>query len=369
MTDTPLQAGPFPSPWGEPVCSALLKQSPEDFQVDEVLGFAPDGAGEHLWLLVEKRGINTDFIGGELAALLDLRRDAISWSGLKDRQALTTQWFSVHWPGGGDWTGGDDWREVSPAGEGEPGRWRVLQASRSSRKLRRGAHEGNRFGITLRAVAGDRAEIEARLQQIASYGVPNYFGLQRFGIGQRNISQGLALLADRRAGRRRRRDNRESLWVSALRSALFNRVLAARVQDDSWRSCLPGDVLQLDGRNSFFVPEPDDAGWPPRLASGELHPTGPLPGDGRPAVTADVAALEATVLAPWQDICADLAALRVPGQRRALRLRAEGLRWQWLAPDVLRLDFTLTAGAFATSMLQCLARLDEGQAHALSAEQ
>lgn len=369
MSETPFTAGPFPSPWGEPVCVARLKQSPEDFLVDEVLGFAPDGAGEHLWLLVEKRGLNTDFVAAELAGLLGLRRDAVSWSGLKDRQALTTQWFSVHWPGGGDWTGGDDWREVPPAGEGEPGRWRVREAARSSRKLRRGAHAGNRFGITLRDIAGERDEIEARLCRIAEDGVPNYFGLQRFGIGQRNIAQGLALLADRRAGRRRRRDNRESLWLSALRSALFNQVLAERVRDGSWRDCLPGDVLQLDGRNSFFVPEADDAGWPPRLAAGELHATGPLPGDGKVAVTADVAALEARVLAPWQDICDDLAALRVPGQRRALRLRAEGLAWQWLAPDILRLDFTLTAGAFATSMLQCLARLDEGQAHALSAEQ
>ena len=79
--------------------------------------------------------------------------------------------------------------------------------------------------------------------------------------------------------------------------------------------------------------------------------------------------LEAEVLAPWQTVCDDLAALRVPAQRRALRLRIEDMRWQWSDADTLTLSFTLTAGAFATSMLQCLAYLDEEQSHALSAEQ
>lgn len=368
-----LTPGPCPSPWGEVVAWARLKAVPEDFVVEEVLGFEPEpgseGEQEHLWLWVEKRGLNTDQAGAELAAQLGIDRSAVSYSGLKDRQALTRQWFSVHWHGSGAWTAGADWQLVpGREPEQEPGRYRVLAQQRSSRKLRRGTHAGNRFVITLRDVSGEPAAIETRLQQLASDGVANYFGLQRFGHGSRNIGQGLALLAERRAGRRRRRDNRESLWISSLRSALFNQVLAERVRDGSWNRCLPGDVLQLDGRGSFFQPDPEAHDWQARLQSGEIHATGPLPGDGAAVITADVAALEARVLAPWQEICSDLAALRVPAQRRALRLRVEGLSWQWLPEQALSLSFALTAGAFATSVLQSLAELEEGRADALSVE-
>ncbi len=357
------------------MAQARLKAVPEDFVVEEVLGFEPEaateaGTGEHLWLWVEKRGLNTDQAGAELARQLGIERSLVSYSGLKDRHALTRQWFSVHWHGDGCWSAGSDWLDVpgrDPADE--PGRYRVLSQLRCGRKLRRGTHAGNRFEITLRDVTGERADIEARLDLLAREGVANYFGLQRFGHGGRNIAQGLTLLADRRAGRRRRRDNRESLWISALRSALFNQVLAERVRQGSWNRCLPGDVLQLDGRGSFFRPEPDDAGWQPRLGSGELHVTGPMPGDGASAVADEVATLEAAVLAPWQSICDDLAALRVPGQRRALRLRVQDLQWRWLEPQVLHMTFELTSGAFATSVLQSLAELLEGQADALSSEQ
>jgi len=364
-----LTPGPCPSPWGEAVASARLKTVPEDFIVEEVLGFEPvEEPGEHLWLWVEKRGLNTDQVAVALAGDLGVDRGAVSYSGLKDRQALTRQWFSVHWHGAGRWTRGDDWQTL-PARDPsqEPGRYRVLSQCRTGRKLRRGTHAANRFEITLREVAGEPQVMEARLRQLADEGVANYFGAQRFGRGGRNIASGLALLADRRAGRRRRRDNRESLWISALRSALFNQVLAARVRRGDWNRCLLGDVLQLDGRGSLFRPDPADPDWLPRLRAGELHVTGPLPGDGRPVIADEVAALEADVLAPWQDICADLAALRVPAQRRALRLRVEDARWRWLAPDTLHLAFTLTAGAFATSVLQSLAELQEGEADALPA--
>ncbi len=380
---TELTPGPCPSPWGAPVARARFKATPEDFIVEELLGFEPEaatdaGAGEHLWLWVEKRGLNTDQVGAELARELGVERSLVSYSGLKDRHALTRQWFSIHWHGQGCWSAGDDWQLV-PAREAsdEPGRYRVLAQLRSGRKLRRGTHAGNRFVITLRDVtlrdpglaaqAGSRAEIEARLQQLADEGVANYFGLQRFGHGGRNIVQGLGLLADRRAGRRRRRDNRESLWISALRSALFNQVLAARVNAGHWNRCLPGDVLQLDGRGSFFQPDPADPEWQSRLLTGEIHPTGPMPGDGAAVVHAQVAELEAAVLAPWQAICDDLAALRVPALRRALRLRVEGLQWHWPEPQVLTLSFALTSGAFATSVLQSLAELQEGEGDAFSA--
>lgn len=361
MSTIELTAGARPSPWGEPVASGCLKRLPEDFIVEEVLGFEPVAeAGEHLWLWVRKRGLNTDQVARELASVLGVRPDAVSYSGLKDRHAVTTQWFSVHFHGAGQ--GQNDWQLADAvqrvpvmAGEGE---YQVLQSLRVARKLRRGTHAANRFVITLRDVQGDREALAQRLACLRDQGVPNYFGLQRFGRDGRNLAQGLALLADRRAGRRRRRDNRESLWLSSLRSALFNQVLGSRVEQGSWNRCLPGDVLQLDGRGSFFRPDAEADDWSARLQAGLIHPTGPLPGDGQPVVTDAVAALEAKVLAPWQGIVDDLAALRVPGQRRALRLRVEDLAWSWPEADVLRLDFRLTAGSFATSVIEQLMRVD-----------
>lgn len=360
VVQMPLTPGPCPSPWGEPVASARLKAQPEDFVVEEHLGFEPTGEGEHLWLWVEKRGMNTDALSRELAAQLCVSPALASFSGMKDRHALTRQWFSVH--STALWTQGDDWLSA------EGGQYRVLRAERGARKLRRGAHAANRFCITLRDVRGEPEAMEARLQLIAAQGIANYFGPQRFGHGGGNIGQGLALLASRRSGRARRLDNRESLLLSALRSALFNQVLASRVRNQTWAACLPGDVLQLDGRSALFKPDPLDAEIAPRLARGELHPTGPLPGDGTSVIDDSVLAFETEVLAPWQGICADLAALRLPAQRRSLRLMLKAPSWHWPSPDTLVIEFTLTAGAFATSVLQALAVLEEGQLDAISAE-
>lgn len=355
-----LTAGSFRTPWAAPLGRARLKSVPEDFVVEEVLGFEPDGEGEHLWLWVEKRGLNTEQVIAAVAAELNLPVRQVSYAGLKDRQALTRQWLSVHWPGDGRWT-----RATTLSGDG----YQVLRQARSLRKLRPGAHAGNRFRIMLRAVTAPPALVAARLQQVAAEGVPNHFGLQRFGWQQDNIARGLALLARRQQGGRRRPGVRESLWLSAVRSALFNQVLDHRVSDGSWARYLPGDVLQLDGRHSFFVPAgtPDDG--LERLHTQALHVTGPLPGAGRPVVTDEVAALEASVLAPWAAVVDALAALNVPHQRRALRLRVADLDWQWPADGLLQLTFELTAGAFATSVLSSLFTLDEESPHALSAQQ
>lgn len=388
-----LTPGECPSPW--PVLGrARLKQVAEDFVVEELLGFMPDsgsvpdassGPGEHLWLWVEKRHLNTDQVALELSRVLGVARDAVSFSGLKDRHALTRQWFSVHWHGEGAWSLGEGWQRVGESAQdatpesatvtdvvSDIGTYRVLAQQRAQRKLRRGVHAGNRFVITLRQVTADRDVVDARLAELAISGVPNYVGPQRFGHDGRNIARGLALLADRRGGRRRRRDTRDSLWLSAVRSALFNQVLAARVQDGSWQRLLPGDVLQLDGRSAVFLADVNDPALPERLGGGELHVTGPLPGDGDALVRDAAAAFEAQVLAPWADTCADLAAARLPSLRRALRLRVQDLIWQWPDDDTLSLSFTLTAGAFATSVLATLFELEnahEPELAALSAEQ
>lgn len=334
----------LPRAHGTLVALATLRATPEDFRVEELLGFEPGGDGEHLFLLVRKRNQNTAWVAAQIARAAGLREDAVSYAGLKDRRAVTQQWFSVHVPNRQPPDLAAVWNDDIE----------LLAQTWSARKLRRGAHQGNRFVLTLRDVDGERNALETRLARIARDGVPNYIGPQRFGRDNGNLRDGEALL---RGTPKRRLNHREGLAVSAVRSALFNRVLGDRVGAGSWNACLPGDVLMLDGRGSFFRPEPDDTALPARLAGLELHPTGPLFGRGRAAVEAEVLALEQAVAARTEGLAEALEKAGLDAQRRALRLRVDGFEWSWPAADVLELRFALTSGAFATSVLRELAEL------------
>lgn len=351
---TPLLLDAQPHAHGAPVALATLRAEPEDFRVEELQGFAPSGEGEHLFLRIRKRNQNTAWVAGLLAKAAGLREDAVSYAGLKDRRAVTTQWFSLHVPN----------RQLPDLASVWSADIELLEQTWNNRKLRRGAHAGNRFSIVLRDVEGDAAAIEARLAVIAREGVPNYIGPQRFGHDNANLHAGEALL---RGPARRRLNHREGLALSAVRSALFNRVLGLRTGAGSWNACLDGDVLMLDGRGSFFRPEPGDEALPARLAALELHPTGPLFGKGAPAVDGAVLALEEGVAAAADGLVPALGACGLEAQRRALRLRVDGLAWR-REGDTLVLEFILANGAFATSVLRELATLRGGDAGAVPVE-
>ncbi|KRA72874.1 pseudouridine synthase [Lysobacter sp. Root667] len=331
---------------GAPALRARIRSVAEDFQVEELPGFEPSGSGEHLLLTIEKRGMNTAFAAKRIAAWAGVGELAIGYAGLKDRHALTRQRFSVHLP-----------KRVAPdlaalqqesaSGEG----LRVLDSAWHAKKLPRGALAGNRFVLTLRELEGDRAAIEARLQALAARGVPNYFGEQRFGRDGDNVANALAMFG----GRRVRREQR-SLLLSAARSELFNRVLAARVNADCWDRPLDGEVWMLDGSRSVFGPEPFDDTLAARLAAFDIHPSGPLWGRGELRSRDAAAAIEQAAL-DGEDAAALRAGLEQAGlnqERRALRLRPAGLSWRWIEAaegTALELDFVLLAGAYATVVL------------------
>ena len=338
----------LPRAFGRPLLEARIRVRDEDFRVDEVDAFEPSGAGEHLLLTVEKRGMNTAFAARALAAWAGIEVDAIGYAGLKDRHAVTRQRFTLHLPG----------REAPPLDALQVEGLRVLDAHRHARKLPRGALAGNAFVLVLRDVAGDRDATEARLAAIATRGVPNYFGEQRFGRGGANVAQALAMFAGEggNARRRMRREERAML-LSAARSELFNRVLARRVEQECWDRALDGEVSMLDGSRSVFGPEPLDDALAARLAAFDIHPTAPLWGRGEPRSTGAARAMEMDALAD-----ADALSLRdgleragLKQERRATRLRPQALAWEWRADDVLELRFTLPPGAYATTVLRELA--------------
>ncbi|GAB2512740.1 tRNA pseudouridine(13) synthase TruD [Lysobacter humi (ex Lee et al. 2017)] len=326
----------LPRAHGAPVLRARMRARIEDFIVEELPGFEPTGQGEHVLLAIEKRGMNTAFAARRIAEWAGVGEVAIGYAGLKDRHAVTRQWFTVHLPG----------RETPDVAGLESNELRVLSHTRHARKLPRGALAGNRFTLVLRDVEAS-GDIDARLHAIAARGVPNYFGEQRFGRAGDNVQQALAMFA----GRRVRREER-SLLLSAARSELFNRVLAERVRLDRWDAPLDGEVWMLDGRRSIFGPEPFDDALAARLAAFDIHPTGPLWGRGALRTTGDCAAIETAALEgeEAQALRAGLERAGLDQERRALRLRPADLRWTQGA-GTLELGFALPAGCYATTVL------------------
>ncbi|EIC30360.1 MULTISPECIES: tRNA pseudouridine(13) synthase TruD [Methylomicrobium] len=329
-----LPAWPFayggPSGWG------TIRAFPEDFIVQEVLAFEPSGTGEHAFLQIRKIGENTDYVARQLARFADVRQRDIGFAGLKDRHAVTTQWFSVWLPGKAD----PDWAAFASASI------EVLQATRHARKLQRGALSCNRFGLTVREWRGDRDKAEAQLDALQVSGIPNYFGEQRFGHRGRNVEQALALFQGKKAGREQR-----SLYLSAARSFLFNQVLAGRVEQRTWNRPLPGEICMLDKSHSRFKADTLDQAIAGRVEAGEIHPTGVLWGRGDSGVTEAVAALEAEVIGRFPELAEGLQDSGVEIERRALRVNVPDLAWEFL-DDRLQLRFSLPAGSYATALLR-----------------
>ncbi len=333
----------WPRASGKPVASAVIRSCPEDFHVDEILNFAFDGEGEHLLVHVRKRYQNTADVAQKLARHAGVKVRDIGYAGLKDRNAVTTQWFSVWLPGKPD----PDWS----AFENED--LKILSSQRHRRKLQRGALQGNRFVIVLRDIEcegiADQQTLEQQLVVIQKQGVPNYFGEQRFGRGGKNLNEAVAMFSGRRVKARHLR----SLYLSSARSLLFNEVLAARITAGNWLQALPGEVLMLAGSRSFFVADELDEEIAQRLASGDVLPSGPLWGRGELASQQDAGALEQNTLAEQAVYCAGLETAGLKQERRALRLAVSGFQWQWLSEGKnLQLCFELPSGCYATSVLR-----------------
>ncbi len=327
-----------PRAHGEPCGQAVLKATAEDFQVDEVLDIELSGAGEHLWLWVEKRGLNTEDAARRLARAAGVPLRLISYAGLKDRQALTRQWFSLHLPGKHD-------PDLSAA---QDDTLAILKQVRHGRKLQRGAHAANGFTLRLTQLKADQAALDQRLQAIRAQGIPNYYGAQRFGFEGGNVAHARHF-AER--GELPDKRNVRSRVLSAARSFVFNRVLAERVAAGTWNQALPGDLLAFTDSRSFFAAGEAEC-LDPRLAELDLHPTGPLWGDGASPAQGGTFALEQCSAAAEPQLTAWLAQADMAHERRILRLPISGLTWHYPEPDILQLEFVLPAGCFATALVR-----------------
>lgn len=282
----------------------LIRAENSHFQVDEILGFDPSGEGEHLYFQIRKDGQNTAWVKQQMATQLGVEFLDIGHSGLKDRHAVTTQWLSVYTPSGEHHPDQIDIEGVE-----------VLQIARHSHKLRPGTHRANRFRILITEISQPQG-LDMLLEQISDQGFPNYFGEQRFGHDGNNLKNGWELLQKRKL----RHHKKKSIYLSALRSFLFNQVLSARI------------ALGPERASSFDC-------------------TGPLWGRGRSPVNGPQCEFERGVLEPWLPLCDALEFSGLNQERRQLFQSVQDLAWSWPQKDQLLLDFSLPPGSFATALL------------------
>jgi tRNA pseudouridine13 synthase len=324
MTDAQYTTLPqWPNAYPASGASATLKLHNEDFIVTELPLQLPSGEGEHIWLDIEKNGANTAFIALQLADATGVQERDVGYAGLKDRYAITRQWFSIYLPKG----------ETPDLTLLQHPEFKVLSQTRHVKKLRPGDLQGNRFRIVLRDVTGDRDAIETNLKSVAAQGVPNYFGAQRFGHDGGNVEQGRAMLAREI---RVRNPKKKGIYLSAVRSFVFNEVLALRIQQGLWGQTLPGDVMDEAGR-----------------------PTGPLWGRGRVITTDQAQALENGVAERHATLCDGMEHAGLDQERRALVASPAEMSWEWLQADQLMITFSLPAGTYATSVLSEILRTTE----------
>lgn len=321
----------FPRAYDDLLISGRFRSYPDDFIVNEVLGFAPTGDGEHVLLHIEKTGQNTHWVADEIAKQCHLDKKAVGYCGRKDRHAVTRQWLSLY----------DPKRTVNSNGIDVEG-VTILQMTRHIRKLRPGDHAENQFVIRLRDCyqrnqqspftkqekTALEQEVSARLHQ----GVPNYFGSQRFGRECSNLFAAQAWLVDKKSPPRQRK----SMVMSAARAYLFNQVVAERVKQNNWQFSLEGDHL-IDNL-----------------------PTAPLWGRGRLTTSLTALALETEALDKYALWCHGLEHCGLQQERRLMKLCPTNVDVNWIEDDI-ELKFSLPSGAFATAVLAEIATLRESE--------
>lgn len=326
--------------FGKPKSLGDLRTNEEDFQVNEFLPFQPSGEGEHVFIHIEKKGQNTVYIAKQLAKYFNVRENSVSYAGLKDKHAVTQQYFSIHLPGKKD----VDLSKLNISGV------KILSVTRHNKKLRIGSLLGNLFKLTLRRVT-DIADLEQRWQQIIHLGVPNYFGEQRFGHQGNNLVKAQEMFSGNKVKDKKKR----GFYLSAARSYLFNQFVSERIKQDEFNQIIQGDVCMLSGTQSVFAIDSVDKVLQARLSSGDINLTAPLWGQGQLMTKSTMLDFETTLANQYEDFTKGLERFGLKQERRSIRLMLASPQFKiekTALGDNVYLSFILPAGCFATTILR-----------------
>ena len=328
---------------GKPQQAGRLKAEFADFIVREELGYPLAGEGEFVAVKVRKTNANTLFVGEQLAKFVGLSAKNMSYAGLKDRHAVTEQWFCLHLAG----------KETPDFSAFECEGVEILEVTRHNRKIRTGALEGNYFELLLRDVE-ETDELKQRLNQLQAVGFPNYFTEQRFGRDGHNLTQAQRWASGEISVKDRKK---RSFYLSAARSEVFNLVVSQRIADQQMQTILSGDYLQLAGSNSFFeVKEEDLVQSQQRLDENDVLLTAPLIGEN--SLEQNGNEREKAIVAQHENLISLMKKERMNAARRAMLCKPQDLRWQF-EPEGLRLTFFLNSGSYATGLVRELIILNE----------
>ena len=328
---------------GKPQQAGRLKAEFADFIVREELGYPLAGEGEFVAVKVRKTNANTLFVGEQLAKFVDISAKNMSYAGLKDRHAVTEQWFCLHLAG----------KETPDFSAFECEGVEILEVTRHNRKIRTGALEGNYFELLLRDVV-ETDELKQRLNQLQAVGFPNYFTEQRFGRDGHNLTQAQRWASGEISVKDRKK---RSFYLSAARSEVFNLVVSQRIADQQMQTILSGDYLQLAGSNSFFeVKEEDLVQSQQRLDENDVLLTAPLIGEN--SLEQNGNEREKAIVAQHENLISLMKKERMNTARRAMLCKPQDLRWQF-EPEGLRLTFFLNSGSYATGLVRELIILNE----------
>jgi tRNA pseudouridine13 synthase len=320
----------------QPQSTGQLRSEMSDFKVFERLPFEPCGEGEHLFIHIRKTGANTLVVARELAKYFKVKEGLVSYAGLKDRFAVTEQWFGIHLPGKTVY----DLSNLAIEGV------EVLAVKRHNKKLRIGALSGNRFELVLRKVS-NIDDVLRRWAAVSQFGVPNYFGEQRFGINGGNLDRALELFQGKKVKDKKKR----GLYLSAARSEIFNQIISQRIEKNQFESLSTGDVFMLSGTQSVFLAEEIDKTLMQRFQEKDIDLTAALWGAGELMSQGESQQLEQEIADEYSDFCQGLVKFGLKQERRRIRLSlTEGQITS--ENDTLTLSFFLPSGCYATTILR-----------------
>ncbi|HDR1021258.1 TPA: tRNA pseudouridine(13) synthase TruD [Pasteurella multocida] len=325
-----------------PEQTALLKAECADFVVKENLGYEMSGDGEFVALKVRKTDCNTLFVGEKLAQFVGIADRNMGYAGLKDRKAVTEQWFCLQMPGQPT----PDFSQFQLEGV------EILEVTRHNRKIRTGSLDGNHFEILLRG-AKETYELKERLENLKKFGFPNYFTEQRFGRDGHNLTQALRWAT----GEIKVKDRKKrSFYLSAARSEVFNLVVSERIDLQLAQQVLRGDILQLQGSHSCFQADENEDlnALQVRLEQQDILLTAPLIGEQNHPATD----IENQIVGQHHVLLKLMAQERMKAARRPILMQAQDLRWAF-TEEGLKLYFYLPAGSYATALVRELVNVEE----------